>query len=113
MALIDCPDCKRQISPSAVNCPHCRPLQVALPVPNKKAPAPSEPETEANGRHRDGCGRTRGVYSMLSPHSRAIWWPGSSQGREGISQLPSSARTPSIRKWKFESRYRQRSSVYA
>lgn len=38
MALITCPDCKKEISDSADNCPHCgRPMATAIKCPTCKS----------------------------------------------------------------------------
>ena len=57
--LIECPDCKRQVSDQAANCPHCgHPIKPTQPL------AVEIPKTPSKKRH--GCLTALGVFGILA-----------------------------------------------
>lgn len=59
MALIDCPECKAQISDQAENCIHC-----GLPLKNLNSPSSIEPQTQKQQVIKTA--KSRGVYIILA-----------------------------------------------
>jgi len=61
MALVKCPDCEKEISPSASSCPNCgRPMQSAIICPNCK----SLEVEKISGSSKVGSAIVFGVFAL-------------------------------------------------
>ena len=91
MALIPCPDCNRQISESAISCPHCglpRPLYELRARERRAEEAAAERERRAGIRRLFIAGGLAGLAS-IALLAWALFWPqgAGSLGRRALIVL--------------------------
>lgn len=68
MALVQCPECAKQISDQAASCPHCGAPRATVKVDATQGVI----TTQATGKSQKGCGSNRSSPNLTRPNHPTV-----------------------------------------